>query len=79
MATPLAQKEYERMYSTLGGKPVHATLAMHWARLVELLYAAEHCLELAMDQILRESASTLGQSREGVGIVEAKPHIIIDG
>jgi len=50
MATPLAQKEYERMYSTLGGKPVHATLAMHWARLVELLYAAEHCLELAMDR-----------------------------
>ena len=49
MATPLAQKEYERMYSTLGGKPVHATLAMHWARLIELLYAAEHCLELAMD------------------------------
>ena len=37
------------MYSTLGGKPVHATLAMHWARLVELLYSAERCLELAMD------------------------------
>jgi F420-non-reducing hydrogenase large subunit len=49
MATPLAQKEYERMYSTLGGKPVHATLAMHWARLIELLYSAEHCLELAED------------------------------
>ena len=42
MATPLAQKEYERMYTTLGGKPVHATLAMHWARLIELLYSAEH-------------------------------------
>ena len=24
MATPLAQMEYEKMYETLGGKPVHA-------------------------------------------------------
>jgi F420-non-reducing hydrogenase large subunit len=49
MATPLAQKEHDRMYGVLGGKPVHNTLAMHWARLVELLYSAEHCLELAQD------------------------------
>ena len=49
MATPLAQKEYERMYETLGGKPVHHTLATHWARLVELLYAAERWVELAQD------------------------------
>ena len=38
MATPLAQEEYEKMYSTLGGKPVKKLLATHWARLVELLY-----------------------------------------
>lgn len=75
MATPLAQEEYERMYSTLGGKPVHATMAMHWARLVELLYAAEHCLELARDP---EITSTDLRARiekvptEGVGIVEAQ-------
>ena len=50
MATPIAQEEYERMFSTLGGKPVHNTLAMHWARLVELIYSAEHCLELANDK-----------------------------
>ena len=49
MATPLAQAEYKRMYETLGGKPVHHTLATHWARLVELLYAAEHWVELAAD------------------------------
>ncbi|HOK73947.1 MAG TPA: Ni/Fe hydrogenase subunit alpha, partial [Bacteroidales bacterium] len=75
MATPLAQKEYERMYSTLGGKPVHATLAMHWARLVELLYSAERCLELAMDpditgsELRAEPGPIVG---EGVGIVEAQ-------
>ena len=49
MATPLAQAEYQRMYETLGGKPIHHTLATHWARLVELLYAAERWVELAAD------------------------------
>src|SRR5450756_2370473 len=51
MATPLAQQEYERYFSTLGGKPVHATLATHWARLVELLYAAERAHDLALSLI----------------------------
>ncbi|MDH4299901.1 MAG: Ni/Fe hydrogenase subunit alpha, partial [Dehalococcoidia bacterium] len=49
MATPLAQAEYEKMYSTLGGKPANFTLATHWARLIELLYAAERLLELSND------------------------------
>jgi F420-non-reducing hydrogenase large subunit len=49
MATPLAQAEYEKFYATLKGKPVHQRLAIHWARLVELLYAAEHWVELATD------------------------------
>jgi F420-non-reducing hydrogenase large subunit len=75
MATPLAQKEYERMYSTLGGKPVHATLAMHWARLVELLYASERCLELASDPDITGTGlrAQLGPiPGEGVAIVEAQ-------
>jgi len=75
MATPLAQIEYEKMYKTLGGKPVHATLAMHWARLVELLYSAERCLELATDpditgKDLRAPLTNIPE--EGVGIVEAQ-------
>ena len=37
------------MYETLGGKPVNHTLATHWARLVELLYATERWVELATD------------------------------
>jgi F420-non-reducing hydrogenase large subunit len=75
MATPLAQREYERLFSTLGGKPVHATLAMHWARLVELLYASERCLELALDNDItgKELRAPLGPiPGEGVGIVEAQ-------
>jgi F420-non-reducing hydrogenase large subunit len=74
MATPLAQAEYERLYQTLGGKPVHATLAFHWARLVELLYAAERLLELCQDgEITDPNVRTLPSATpdEGVGIVEA--------
>jgi F420-non-reducing hydrogenase large subunit len=74
MATPLAQAEYEKMYKTLGGKPVHATLAFHWARLIELLYAAEHLLELCQDsEITSPDVRTIPTATpdEGVGIVEA--------
>ncbi len=77
MATPRAQAEYEKFYATLvPGKPqvVHHRLAIHWARLIELLYAAERIVELATDpeitspdfhRIPTETPS------EGVGIVEA--------
>jgi F420-non-reducing hydrogenase large subunit len=74
MATPLAQAEYERFYATLGGKPVHQTLATHWARLIELLYAAERTVELAEDpEITGTDVRTIPTDipTEGVGIVEA--------
>jgi len=74
MATPLAQAEYQRFYETLGGKPVHHTLATHWARLIELLYAAERWLELAVDpEITSKEYRVLPSATptEGVGCVEA--------
>jgi F420-non-reducing hydrogenase large subunit len=74
MATPLAQAEYERMYDTLGGKPVDHTLATHWARLVELLYATERWVELATDpDITGDEFRVLPTETptEGVGEVEA--------
>jgi F420-non-reducing hydrogenase large subunit len=74
MATPLAQREYEKMYEVFGGKPAHNTLAYHWARLIELLYAAERLLELAQDEeILDPRVRTLPTEvpTEGVGAVEA--------
>ena len=74
MATPLAQEAYEKMYTTLGGKPVHHTLAMHWARLIELLYAAERMMELVQDpEITSTDIRTIPTATpdEGVGIVEA--------
>ena len=75
MATPIAQQEYDFMFKTLGVKPVHSTLVMHWARLVELVYAAEHCLELSLDPEITgtELRAPLGKIvGEGVGIVEAQ-------
>ncbi|HLC34781.1 MAG TPA: Ni/Fe hydrogenase subunit alpha [Anaerolineales bacterium] len=74
MATPLAQAEYERFYTTLGGKPVHQRLATHWARLIELLYAAERWVELASDsEVASDNFRTIPTEKptEGVAIVEA--------
>jgi F420-non-reducing hydrogenase large subunit len=74
MATPKAQAAYVRMYEVLGGKPVHFTLATHWARVIELMYAAEHTLELATDpEITGKDIRTLPTATpdEGVGQVEA--------
>jgi F420-non-reducing hydrogenase large subunit len=74
MATPKAQEAYEQMYETLGGKPVHHTLAAHWARLVELLYAAERMLELTLDpEITDPNVRNIPTETPdvGIGIVEA--------
>jgi F420-non-reducing hydrogenase large subunit len=81
MATPLAQAAYERLYETLAPKPesggkriVHHRLATHWARLVELLYAAERMVELATDPEITSPdvrAVPTEIPTEGVAIVEA--------
>jgi len=74
MATPLAQKEWQRFYEVLGGRPVHHTLATHWARLIELLYATERWVELASDpSITGKDFRVLPKEKptEGVGCVEA--------
>ncbi len=74
MATPLAQAEYEKMYSILGGKPAHNTLAFHWARLIEVMFAAEHMVELLEDKTITSTdirRIPTDTPKEGVGIVEA--------
>ncbi len=74
MATPKAQKAYEEMFQTLGGKPVHHTLANHWARIVEMIYAAERMNELLADpQITSSDLRVLPTAvpAVGVGVVEA--------
>jgi len=73
MSTPLAQEEYERFFDFFGGKPVHATFAYHWARLVELVQAAEALASLAERKELvgGEVRGKLGNPGSGVGAVEA--------
>ena len=74
MATPLAQEAYEEMYKVLGGKPVHHTLANHWARVIEMVYAAERVKELADDpQITDSKIRNLPTEipKVGIGVVEA--------
>lgn len=74
MATPLAQEAYERYFDVLGGKPVHNTLATHWARLVEALYASERMLELAQHpELTNPDVRTIPTQTpvKGIGVVEA--------
>jgi F420-non-reducing hydrogenase large subunit len=74
MATPHAQKAYEEFFATLGGKPVHHTLANHWARVVEMLQAAERIVELTNDpEITSSDIRTVPTTKPtiGIGVVEA--------
>ena len=81
MATPKAQEHFERFYKTLGSKkengrftPVHHRLATHWARLIELLYAAERMLELTEDPEITDPnvrQVVTNTPTEGIGCVEA--------
>lgn len=74
MATPKAQEAYEEFYKTLGGKPAHHTLANHWARVIEMIYAAERFLELAKDpEITSDKIRNISKEipSVGIGVVEA--------
>lgn len=74
MATPRAQAAYEEYFKTLGGKPVHHTLANHWARVVEMVYAAERIDQLINDpEITSPDVRRIPTAvpRHGIGAVEA--------
>jgi len=74
MATELANQEYKKMFDILEHKPVHHTLAYHWARLIEVLYAAERVKELISDkEITSDNIRNIPKNipDEGIGVVEA--------
>ncbi|OGG44678.1 MAG: F420-nonreducing hydrogenase [Candidatus Handelsmanbacteria bacterium RIFCSPLOWO2_12_FULL_64_10] len=74
MATPKAQEAYEEFYAALGGKPVHHTLANHWARVVEMVYAAERMNELLSDPEVTSRDLRVIPTKTpavGMGVVEA--------
>jgi NAD-reducing hydrogenase large subunit len=71
--TPAAEEKRKEFMELGGGKPVHMTMAYHWARLIELLHSAEKIKELLDDSDLQgDDLVTSGERRnEGVGILEA--------
>lgn len=74
LSTPIAQQHYEKYFETLGGKPVHNTLATHWARVIEAMHAAEKMVELINDpQILDQDTRNMDfqTPKIGVGVIEA--------
>ncbi|MBV8046493.1 MAG: Ni/Fe hydrogenase subunit alpha [Paludibacterium sp.] len=73
MPTPHAE-EARREFAAFGeGKPVQATLAQHWARMIDTLLCAEVIRELLLDpDIVGTDLMTSGDPlREGVGVIEA--------
>ncbi len=51
--TPIAEQEREEFMRMGGGRPVHSTMAYHWARLIELVHSAEKIKELLDDPDLQ--------------------------
>ena len=74
ISTPLANAALKEYRETLGGTPVHFTLANHWARGVEMLYAAERMRELVNDPEITSADLRIIPSEKpsvGIGVVEA--------
>ncbi|HFB61635.1 MAG TPA: Ni/Fe hydrogenase subunit alpha [Bacteroidetes bacterium] len=71
--TPLAQKEFEEFKAYTHGKPNNMSLHYHWARLIEVLHAAEVMRDLLQDPDLQnEDLVVKGEKQyEGVGVIEA--------
>ena len=85
IATPLAEAERREFIEHGQGGLVHAPLAYHWARMIEMLHAAETIKDLLHDDDLSGSDLTTSgpRSREGVGVIEAPrgtliPHYRVD-
>ena len=73
MATPLAQAELEEFRRNFG-RPAQLTLLYHWARLIELLFHAEHAIELLNDPEITGTETRVPatpRAARGIGCVEA--------
>ncbi len=71
--TPLAEAERKAFVAWGQGEVVHATLAYHWARMIEMLHAVEVIAELLDNPALLSGdlVSSGQRQRSGVGIIEA--------
>jgi NAD-reducing hydrogenase large subunit len=72
-STPLAEAQ-RRIFKDAGhGRPVQASLAFHWARLIELLYCTEAIRDLLLDpDISGKELLNRGELQHcGIGVIEA--------
>ena len=75
--TPLADAARRDFLAWGKGQPIHATLAYHWARMIEMLHAAEVIKDLLHDDDIEGSDLVVaptrqpGEEGEGVGVIEA--------
>ncbi len=72
--SPLAEIERRKMMALGHGKPVMGTLFFHWARLIEVLHAAELIRDLLDDPEIMGSdlmADKGARREEAVGVIEA--------
>ncbi len=73
IGTPLAEAARRELLSTAPGAVIHAPLAFHWARMIELLHAAE-VIERLLDHpdlLGTDLVATGPRASKGVGILEA--------
>jgi NAD-reducing hydrogenase large subunit len=73
IATPLAEVERREFMDYSGVMPMHAPLGYHWARMIEMLHAAETIKDLLHDDDIggTELMVTGARGNEGVGVIEA--------
>lgn len=74
IATPLAEAARKRFKAFGGDRPVHNTLAYHWARMIEVLHCAESIQILLHDPDITGTDLIVekGDRRhEGIGVIEA--------
>lgn len=71
--TPLADAERNELVAYGKGVPLRATLAYHWARMIEMLFAAETIKDLLHDEDLMGDDLVVSgkRQREGIGVIEA--------
>src|SRR5262249_26997338 len=70
--TPLAEKERQEFFAAGWGKPVHATMAYHWARMICTVFSIEKIKQLLHDDHLQgtDLVAKGQRRREGVAWVE---------
>jgi NAD-reducing hydrogenase large subunit len=81
IATPRAEARRQEFLAHWRGAVVHASLASHWARMIEMLHAMEVVAALLDDPAVRAGERMAGDpararrgadgQREGIGVIEA--------